>query len=173
MHFKTFYLIVLFGTSLLSGLYLIYIWIKRKNTNNVFLKESNIALLLISISFFHRTFVSANKLFDIQDFTLNYIFVDRMISSVSNLIFLLSISYFPLLNEENKLNLFYYSNNKLTIFLENIKYKDFRNNLENIIKCNYNEISDESSRIIKKRVYLDRRFESFFLQVIKKIYFII
>jgi hypothetical protein len=103
MHFKTFYLIVLFGTSLLSGLYLIYIWIKRKNTNNVFLKESNIALLLISISFFHRTFISANKLFDIQDFTLNYIFVDRMISSVSNLIFLLSISYFPLLNEENKL----------------------------------------------------------------------
>jgi hypothetical protein len=103
MHFKTFYLIVLFGTSLLSGLYLIYIWIKRKNTNNLYLKESNIALLLISISFFHRTFISANKLFDIQDFTLNYIFVDRMISSVSNLIFLLSISYFPLLNEENKL----------------------------------------------------------------------
>ena len=68
MHFKTFYLIVLFGTSLLSGLYLIYIWIKRKNTNNLYLKESNIALLLISISFFHRTFISANKLFDIQDF---------------------------------------------------------------------------------------------------------
>jgi hypothetical protein len=103
MHFKTFYLIVLFGTSLLSGLYLLHIWIKRKNTNNIFLKESNIALLLISITFLHRTFISANKLFDIQDFTLNYIFVDRMISSVSNLIFLISISYFPLLNEENKL----------------------------------------------------------------------
>jgi hypothetical protein len=103
MHFKTFYLIVLFGTSLFSGLYLIYIWIKRKNTSNVFLKESNIALLLISISFFHRTFISANKLFDIQDFNLNYVVVDRMISSVSNLIFLISISYFPLLSEENKL----------------------------------------------------------------------
>jgi hypothetical protein len=103
MHFKTFYLIVLFGTSLLSGLYLLHIWIKRKNTNNIFLRESNIALLLISITFLHRTFISANKLFDIQDFTLNYIFVDRMISSVSNLIFLISISYFPLLNEENKL----------------------------------------------------------------------
>jgi hypothetical protein len=103
MHFKTFYLIVLFGTSLFSGLYLIYIWMKRKNTSNVFLKESNIALLLISISFFHRTFISANKLFDIQDFNLNYVVVDRMISSVSNLIFLISISYFPLLSEENKL----------------------------------------------------------------------
>lgn len=103
MHFKTFYLIVLFGTSLFSGLYLMYIWIKRKNTSNVFLKESNIALLLISISFFHRTFISANKLFDIQDFNLNYVVVDRMISSVSNLIFLISISYFPLLSEENKL----------------------------------------------------------------------
>lgn len=76
---------------------------KRKYTSNVFLKESNIALLLISISFFHRTFISANKLFDIQDFNLNYVVVDRMISSVSNLIFLISISYFPLLSEENKL----------------------------------------------------------------------
>jgi hypothetical protein len=76
-----------------------------------------------------------------------------------------------LLNEENKLNLFYYSNNKLTIFLENIKFKDFRNNLENIIKCNYKEISEKSSNIIQKSVYLDKRFESFFLQVIKKIYF--
>jgi len=75
------------------------------------------------------------------------------------------------LNEENKLNLFYYSNNKLTIFLENIKYKDFRNNLENIIKCNYKETSEKSSNIIKKSVYLDKRFESFFLKVIKKIYF--
>lgn len=103
MHFKTFYLIVLFGTSLLSGIYLIHIWIKRKNTSNVFLKESNVALLLIALTFFHRTFISANKLFDIQDFSLNYIVVDRMISSVSNLIFLISISYFPLLNEENKL----------------------------------------------------------------------
>ena len=103
MHFKTFYLIVLFGTSLLSGIYLIHIWIKRKNTSNVFLKESNVALLLIALTFFHRTFISANKLFDIQDFSLNYVVVDRMISSVSNLIFLISISYFPLLNEENKL----------------------------------------------------------------------
>lgn len=103
MHFKTFYLIVLFGTSLLSGVYLIHIWIKRKNTSNVFLKESNVALLLIALTFFHRTFISANKLFDIQDFSLNYVVVDRMISSVSNLIFLISISYFPLLNEENKL----------------------------------------------------------------------
>lgn len=103
MHFKTFYLIVLFGTSLLSGIYLIHIWIKRKNTSNVFLKESNVALLLIALTFFHRTFISANKLFEIQDFSLNYVVVDRMISSVSNLIFLISISYFPLLNEENKL----------------------------------------------------------------------
>lgn len=103
MHFKTFYLIVLFGTSLLSGIYLIHIWIKRKNTSNVFLKESNVALLLIALTFFHRTFISANKLFDIQDFTLNYVVIDRMISSVSNLIFLISISYFPLLNGENKL----------------------------------------------------------------------
>ena len=103
MHFKTFYLIVLFGTSLLSGLYLMYIWIKRKNTNNLFLKESNIALLLIAISFFHRGFISANKLYEIQDFTLNYVVIDRMISFISNLIFLVSLSYFPLLNEENKL----------------------------------------------------------------------
>ncbi len=103
MQYKTFYLIVLFGTSLLSGFYLLYLWMIRNKTNNSFLKESNIALLLISISFFHRTFISANKLFDIQDFSLDYVVVDRMISSVSNLIFLLSISYFPLLNEENKL----------------------------------------------------------------------
>jgi hypothetical protein len=75
----------------------------RKKTKNSFLKESNIALILISISFFHRTFIVGNKLFDIQDFSLDYVVVDRMISSVSNLIFLLSISYFPLLNEENRL----------------------------------------------------------------------
>ena len=80
---------------------------------------------------------------------------------------------FSSLNEENRLNLFYYSKKKLTIFAEKIKYNDFRNNLESLIKCNYKEISDETSRIIKKRVYLDRRFESFFLQVIKKIYFIL
>jgi hypothetical protein len=80
---------------------------------------------------------------------------------------------FPYLNEENRLNIFYYTNEKLTIFLENIQYRDFRKNLENVIKCNYKEISEESSRIIKKRVYLDKRFESFFLQVIKKIYFIL
>jgi hypothetical protein len=79
----------------------------------------------------------------------------------------------PYLNEENRLNIFYYTNEKLTIFLENIQYRDFRKNLENVIKCNYKEISEESSRIIKKRVYLDKRFESFFLQVIKKIYFIL
>jgi hypothetical protein len=79
----------------------------------------------------------------------------------------------PYLNEENRLNLFYYSNKKLTIFLENINHKDFRKNLENVIKCNYKEISEKSSSIIKKRVYLDKRFESFFLQVIKKIYFIL
>lgn len=103
MHFKTFYLIVLFGTSFLSGLYLFRIWMKRKNTSNLFLKESNIALLLIALTFFHRTFISANKLFEIQDFSLDYVFVDRIISSISNLIFLLSISYFPLLNDENKI----------------------------------------------------------------------
>jgi hypothetical protein len=79
----------------------------------------------------------------------------------------------PYLNEKNKLNLFYYSNKKLIIFSENIKYNDFRSTLENIIKCNYKEISDESSRVIKKRVYLDKRFESFFLNVAKKIYFIL
>jgi hypothetical protein len=76
------------------------------------------------------------------------------------------------LNEENKLNLFYYSKKKL-IIEEKIKYNNFRNNLENIFKCNYKEISDESSYIIKKRVYLDKRFDSFFLQVIKKIYLIL
>lgn len=103
MQYKTFYLIVLFGTSLLSGFYLLYLWTIRNKTNNSFLKESNIALILISISFFHRTFIAANKLFEIQDFSLDYVIVDRMISSVSNLIFLLSISYFPLLNEENKI----------------------------------------------------------------------
>jgi hypothetical protein len=103
MHFKTFYLIVLLGTSFLSGLYLFRIWVKRKNTSNLFLKESNVALLLIALTFFHRTFISANKLFEIQDFTLNYVVVDRMISFISNLIFLVSLSYFPLLNEENKL----------------------------------------------------------------------
>jgi hypothetical protein len=79
----------------------------------------------------------------------------------------------PYLNEEHRLNLFYYSNKKLTLFLENINHKDFRKNLENIIKCNYKEISEESSRIISKRVYLDKKFESFFLLVIKKIYFIL
>ncbi|MQP52864.1 MULTISPECIES: hypothetical protein [unclassified Flavobacterium] len=103
MQYKTFYLIVLFGTSLLSGFYLFYLWMIRKKTKNSFLKDSNIALILISISFFHRTFIVGNKLFDIQDFSLDYVVVDRMISSVSNLIFLLSISYFPLLNEENRL----------------------------------------------------------------------
>ena len=103
MHFKTFYLIVLLGTSFLSGLYLLRIWVKRKNTSNLFLKESNVALLLIALTFFHRTFISANKLFEIQDFSLDYVVVDRMISSISNLIFLLCISYFPLLNEENKI----------------------------------------------------------------------
>jgi hypothetical protein len=103
MHFKTFYLIVLLGTSFLSGLYLFRIWVKRKNTSNLFLKESNVALLLIALTFFHRTFISANKLFEIQDFTLNYVVIDRMISFISNLIFLVSLSYFPLLNEENKL----------------------------------------------------------------------
>lgn len=77
----------------------------------------------------------------------------------------------PLLNDKNRLNLFYYSNKKLIIFTENIKYIDFRKNLENLIKCNYKEISEESSRIIKKKLYLDKKFESFFLQVIKKIYF--
>jgi hypothetical protein len=79
----------------------------------------------------------------------------------------------PYLNEEHRLNLFNYSNKKLTIFEENIKYNDFRNNLENIIQCKFKVISDESSRIIKKKVYLDKRFESFFLQVFKKIYFIL
>jgi hypothetical protein len=103
MQYKTFYLIVLFGTSLLSGFYLFYLWMIRKKTKNSFLKESNIALILISISFFHRTFIVGNKLFDIQDFSLDFVVIDRMISSVSNLIFLLSISYFPLLNEENRL----------------------------------------------------------------------
>lgn len=79
----------------------------------------------------------------------------------------------PYLNEENRLNLFYYSNKKLTVFLENINHKDFRKNLENLIKCNYNETSEEVSRIITKRVYLDKKFESFFIQIIKKIYFIL
>jgi hypothetical protein len=74
----------------------------------------------------------------------------------------------PLLNEENRLNIFYYTNEKLTIFLENIQYRDFRKNLENVIKCNYKEISEESSRIIKKRVYLDKRFDSFFYKLLKK-----
>jgi hypothetical protein len=79
----------------------------------------------------------------------------------------------PYLNEENRLNLFYYSNKKLTVFLENINHKDFRKNLEKLIKCSYKEISEEASVIITKRVYLDKRFESFFLQIIKKIYFIL
>jgi len=79
----------------------------------------------------------------------------------------------PYLNEKHRLNLFYYSNKKLTIVTENIKYNEFRNNLQNIIKCNYKEISDKSSRVIKKNVYLDKRFESFFLKFIKKIYFIL
>ena len=77
------------------------------------------------------------------------------------------------INEKYILNLFYYSNKKLTIFAENIKYNDFRNNLENIIKCNYKDISEVGSQVIKKRLYLDKRFESFFLKFMKKVYFIL
>jgi hypothetical protein len=77
------------------------------------------------------------------------------------------------LNDENRLNLFFYSNKKLEIFLENIHHSDLKKNLENEIKCNYNQISEIASIIIKKKVYLDNRFDSFFLQVIKKIYFIL
>jgi hypothetical protein len=79
----------------------------------------------------------------------------------------------PYLNEERRLNLFYYSNKKLTRILENINHKDFRKNLENVKQCSYKATSEEASRIISKRVYLDKKFESFFLQVIKKIYFIL
>lgn len=79
----------------------------------------------------------------------------------------------PYLNEEHRLNLFYYSNKKLKVFLESINHKDFRNKLENIIKCNYRETSEEASGFITKKVYLDKRFESLFLKVIKKIYFIL
>ena len=77
------------------------------------------------------------------------------------------------INEKYRINMFYYSNKKLTIFAENVKYNDFRNNLENIFKCNYKEFSEVSSRLLKKRIYLDKRFESFFLQFIKKVYFIL
>jgi len=77
----------------------------------------------------------------------------------------------PYLKSENRLNLLYYSNKKLTIFLDNINIKDFRNNLGSILQCNYTTVSEKSSRIIKKKIYLDSRFESIFLKVVKKIYF--
>jgi len=79
----------------------------------------------------------------------------------------------PYLKSENRLSLLYYSNKKLTIFLDNINIKDFRNNLGSILQCNYKTISEKSSRIIKKQIYLDSRFESIFLKVIKKIYFLL
>ena len=41
-------------------------------------------------------------------------------------------------------------NKKLTTFVENIKYIDFRNNLENIIKCDNKEISEEDSLVVKQ-----------------------
>lgn len=74
---------------------------------------------------------------------------------------------------ENRLNLFYYSNKKLIILSEDISNKDFRNNVGDIIKCNYKEVSDQSSKIVEKKIYLDKRFDSLFLKVIKKIYFIL
>ena len=77
----------------------------------------------------------------------------------------------PHIDGQYKLNLFNYSNKKLIVFLENINHKDFRNNLENIIKCNYIKVSEEASYILKKDVYLDNRFESIFLKVIKKMFF--
>lgn len=102
MQYKTFYLIILLGTSFLSFLYLFTLWLQRRKSDNLYLKESNVALFLIAFSFLYRSFIAANKLFDLQDFNLFHIVVDRIISSISNLIFLLSLSYFPLLNDENK-----------------------------------------------------------------------
>jgi hypothetical protein len=57
--------------------------------------------------------------------------------------------------------------------MKNINPKEFKKNLENVIKCNYKVVSEEFSCIITKSVYLDKKFENFFLQVIKKIYFIL
>ena len=125
------------------------------------------------------------------EYNINFFIYDR--SNVEEVLSYNSLDFFRViekkennvnffLNENKFCNLDYYNlyiktpllnNKKLTTFLENIKYIDFRKNLENIIKCDYKEISEESSRIIKKRVYLDKRFESFFLQFIKKVYFVL
>jgi hypothetical protein len=77
----------------------------------------------------------------------------------------------PLLKINNKLNIFYYTDKKLYKISENVSSENFRNSVQKTIKCNYKEISKESSLKIKKNVYLDKRFESFFLKFIKNIYF--
>ena len=98
MTFKQFYLISLFGITCLTATYLLLLWIthSKKSKLNILYKEANQGLIFIVIAVYSWSIVSLYKVFDLQEFTLSYLINDRILSSMNNLFFFLSLAYIPI-----------------------------------------------------------------------------
>jgi hypothetical protein len=97
MTFKQFYLISLFGITCLAATYLLLIWIthSKKSKLNQAYKEVNQGLIFIVFAIYSWSIVALYKVFDLQEFSLSYLINDRILSSMNNLFFFLSLAYFP------------------------------------------------------------------------------
>jgi len=97
MTFKQFYLISLFGITCLAATYLLLIWIthSKKSKLNQAYKEINQGLIFIVFAIYSWSIVALYKVFDLQEFSLSYLINDRILSSMNNLFFFLSLAYFP------------------------------------------------------------------------------
>jgi hypothetical protein len=120
MTFKQFYLISLFGITCLAGTYLLLLWIshsKKSKLNNLY-KEVNQGLIFIVFAVFSWSIVSVYKVFDLQEFTLSYLINDRILSSMNNLFFFLSLAYIPV-QKKNFFTSFFVKKDKwlLNVFL--------------------------------------------------------
>lgn len=104
MTFKQFYLISLFGITCLAATYLLLIWLthSKKSKLSQAYKEVNQGLIFIVFAIYSWSIVALYKVFDLQEFSLSYLINDRILSSMNNLFFFLSLAYFPV----KKKNLF-------------------------------------------------------------------
>ena len=120
MTFKQFYLISLFGITCLAATYLLLLWIthSKKSKLNILYKEANQGLIFIVIAVYSWSIVSLYKVFDLQEFTLSYLINDRILSSMNNLFFFLSLAYIPI-QKKNFFTSFFIKKDKwlLNVFL--------------------------------------------------------
>jgi hypothetical protein len=96
MSYKYFYLLILFGVSLLSVLFLVSFYFQLKFTGRKDEKTTlPLSVLFISLALFSWIVVVFSKFFDQNAFSLLTIVNDRLFSTLSNLFFVLSVNFMP------------------------------------------------------------------------------